>query len=332
MAFPSQKEIDVVTLGDDSTLKYMRLGNEFPTTAKWQSDGKWFSDVPIMFSTGRSRVELIAPTPYGKVLYQETRTGLLLKEYWESLGHTITRPLTGVSWAPNRLDIFGLGKDGQVLHKTLAHGSWLPSKDGWEDLGSSFFLHPQVLSTIPGRLDLLCVKDYGSGLYHKRWDGSSWKPSTTEWTEITSQGHLWMSPPTAVASDRSRLNIFMHASGKVYYGATEDFYWTFHWDAVEQPGKGAFTSRPAAVLSRAGRIDLFCLRSDHELYHRALLLYENRWDPCDWWESLGGDFDSAPTAISRRFGKVHVFCKGCDEAVYYMNLDEKEWKSLGCPG
>ena len=85
---PSAEEVKVAVLGDDSTLRYKTIENGIPTT-NWQSDGKWFSDTPVMFSTRRSRLEIIAPTPYGKVLYQETRTGLLLKEQWESLGDTI---------------------------------------------------------------------------------------------------------------------------------------------------------------------------------------------------------------------------------------------------
>src|SRR6202012_4785448 len=280
---PSQKEIDVTVLDDDSTLRYLRLENGVPTTSKWLSDGKWFSDVPLLFSTARSRTQIIAPTPYGKVLYQETRTGLLLKEYWESLGHTITGPLTAVSWAPNRLDIFGLGKLGQVLHKTLANGSWLPSKEAWNDLGGSFSLPPQVLSTVPGRLDLFCVKDYDSALYHKWWDGSSWLPSETDWE---SRGYKWMSPPAAVATDRNRLDLFMRASGKIHHGVIKNNDWAFYWWAIDHPGNEVFIGRLAAILSVPGCVELFCLRSDNELYHRTFLLYENRWDPGDRWNSL----------------------------------------------
>ncbi|KAJ9615047.1 hypothetical protein H2200_001121 [Cladophialophora chaetospira] len=329
VAFSSPKEIDVMVLGDDSTLKHLRLENGTATTAKWQSDGKWFADAPIISSTSRSRVEVIAPTPYGKVLHQETRTGLLSKEYWESLGHTITGPLTAVAWAPNRLDIFGLGTDGQVLQKTLSNGTWLPSKEGWRELGGSFSLPPQVVSTIPGRLDLLCVKDYGDALYHKWWDGSSWKPSESEWEP---RGHAWMSPPTVVATDRNRLDCFMRADGKIHHGVVIGNDWVFYWWSIGHSGPGAFIGRPAAVCSRHGRIEVFCLRDDNELYHKTFLLHELRWDPPDNWNSLGGEFASAPTAVSSPLGKIYIFCKGYDGEVYYMNLDDKEWKSLGWPG
>lgn len=95
--------------------------------------------------------QIIASTLYGKVLDEETRTGLSLKEYlleyWKPLGHTITRPLPGVSWAPNRPDILGREQDDQVLHKIVANGSGLPSKDVWEELWGLVFssLHKYCL-------------------------------------------------------------------------------------------------------------------------------------------------------------------------------------------
>lgn len=104
------------------------------------------------------------------------------------------------------------------------------------------------------------------------------------------------------------------------------------WTDIAQPDKVPWISQPAAVFTRAGRIELFCLGCDHEIYHRAYLFYEKRWDPEDMWSSLGGDFASAPTAISSRSGKVYVFCKGIDEEIYFRDLNDKEWKSLGYAG
>jgi len=62
-ACPSQKEMNVLVLGDDSTLNYMTLDSGVPTTPNWQTDGKWFSNRPLVFSTRRSRLEIITPTP-----------------------------------------------------------------------------------------------------------------------------------------------------------------------------------------------------------------------------------------------------------------------------
>ena len=56
---------------------------------------------------------------------------------WEQLGGSFSSPPAVVSWGPDRLDIFALGKDFSVRHKTWAF-QWLPSQLGWEDIGGAF--------------------------------------------------------------------------------------------------------------------------------------------------------------------------------------------------
>jgi hypothetical protein len=350
VAFPSASEIDVVVLGDDSTLKRIRLLDGEPTTSTWQSDGKWFADSPLTFSRNRSRLEVIAPTPNGKVLYQDTRTGLLLREYWDSLGGTITGPLTAVASTPNRLDVFGLGVGGRVKHKILANRSWLPSKEMWYDLGGSFSLPPLVLSRLPGRFDLLCMREHDSALYHSWWDGEIWHPRVTNpedqetpenddangipgWAH---RGYKFSAPPTAVATSPNRIDLFMldHV-GNIQHGIIQNNNWDVYWWAVprsaDQCGKAVFIGRPQAVLNGAESIDLFALRSDNKLHTKRFLIHDNKWDPPDEWDCLGGHFSSAPLAATRRSGESYVFCKGTDEEIHYMDLKSREWKSLGYP-
>jgi hypothetical protein len=57
---------------------------------------------------------------------------------WEWLGGTFNSPPAVVSWAPNRLDIFGLGVNNEMLHKWRDGSSWGPSQTGWETLGGIF--------------------------------------------------------------------------------------------------------------------------------------------------------------------------------------------------
>ena len=42
------------------------------------------------------------------------------------------------SWAPDRLDIFGLGTDNQMFHKAWDGSNWRPSPTDWEPLGGIF--------------------------------------------------------------------------------------------------------------------------------------------------------------------------------------------------
>jgi hypothetical protein len=94
---------------------------------------------------------------------------------WEPLGGVFTSPPAAVSWGLNRLDIFGLGQDHSIFHKSWDGSNWGP----WEPLGGVFTSLPAAVSWGPNRLDIFGLgQDHG--MYHKWWDGSTWGPSGWE--------------------------------------------------------------------------------------------------------------------------------------------------------
>ena len=56
---------------------------------------------------------------------------------WEPLGGIFNSPPAAVSWGPNRLDIFGLGVNNEMLHKWWDGTDWRPSQTGWEPLSGT---------------------------------------------------------------------------------------------------------------------------------------------------------------------------------------------------
>jgi hypothetical protein len=54
-------------------------------------------------------------------------TGPPTRGSWTWLGGAFSSPPAVVSWAPNRLDIFGLGDDRAMYQKTWDGSQWLPS-------------------------------------------------------------------------------------------------------------------------------------------------------------------------------------------------------------
>ena len=86
-----------------------------------------------------------------------------------------------VSWAPGRLDIFGLGTNNEMFHKWW-QGSWGPSQTGWEPLGGVFNSAPSVAAWAANRLDIFGLGT-NNEMFHKWWQGS-WGPSQTGWEPL----------------------------------------------------------------------------------------------------------------------------------------------------
>src|SRR5205085_2758999 len=135
---------------------------------------------------------------------------------WEPLGGIFNSPPTAVSWGFGRLDIFGLGVENTMFHKwwdpiwKAPDGTnWGPSQTDWQPLGDTVVFNspPAAVSWAPNRLDIFGV---GVGvnkngkpttpqntMFHKWWDGTSWKPSPTDWKPL--DGATFISPPAAVS-------------------------------------------------------------------------------------------------------------------------------------
>jgi len=54
-------------------------------------------------------------------------------------------------------------------------------------LGGKILADPVAVSWGPNRLDIFCV-GADKALHHKAWDGSNWKPSTTDWESLAKPG------------------------------------------------------------------------------------------------------------------------------------------------
>lgn len=74
------------------------------------------------------------------------------------------------TWASNRLDIFGIGTDNAMYHKSWNGSQWSSS---WEALGSVFNSSPSAVAWSTNRLDIFALGT-DNAMYHKAWTGSQW--------------------------------------------------------------------------------------------------------------------------------------------------------------
>jgi neutral ceramidase len=78
--------------------------------------------------------------------------------------------VAAVSWGANRLDIFGIGLDNAMYHRSWDGSAWLRD---WENLGGAFISPPAAVSWGANRLDIIAI-GLDNAMYYRAWDGSAW--------------------------------------------------------------------------------------------------------------------------------------------------------------
>ena len=77
--------------------------------------------------------------------------------------------LVAVSWGPDRIDLFWVGEDRALMHRSLDGSAW--SAD--ESLGGELTGTPAVSSSGADRIDVFAAGRDGR-LWHRWWNGSEW--------------------------------------------------------------------------------------------------------------------------------------------------------------
>jgi Repeat of unknown function (DUF346) len=232
-----------------------------------------------------------------------------------------------VSWAPNRLDIFGLGVNNDMFHKWWDGSSWGPSQADWEPLGGIFNSPPAAVAWAPDRLDIFGL-GVNNDMFHKWWDGGSWGPSQTDWETL---GGTFNSPPVVVSWAPGRLDIFGLGVNNEMLHKWWDPAWLgsdgTHWGPSQtdwEPLGGIFNSPPAAVAWAPDRLDIFGLGVNNDMFHKW-------WDGSSWgpsqtdWETLGGTFNSPPAVVSWAPGRLDIFGLGVNNDMFHKWWDGSSW-------
>ena len=206
--------------------------------------------------------------------------------------HVDTTPRT------HRVDVFGLGLDYAMYHKTL-WGAAADDPGPWESLGGVFTSAPAAIA-LAGRI---YVFGLGSDLsmYWRTWNGSAWSGA---WEPI---GGYFSSTPVIVSWAPGRFDVFARGADfslrhRLFEGGT----WAGEWQNLG----GSLASAPAAVTWGQDRLDVFAIaKDDGGLIHRW-------WDGDIWndWEhiagkSVGDDVASLQRRPRRRGaqGRLDVF-------------------------
>ena len=227
--------------------------------------------------------------------------------------------LEAVSWARERIDVFGVATDGQIVHKAWDGSQWRPTQAVWELHGGMFAGRPAVASWGEGRLDVFGTS-VGGTLLHQAFD-AGWRPAPRTWESL---GGNSLGEPAVVAWGPNRLDVFVIAgTGRMLHKA-----WAGEWlpspTGWEDLG-GSLTGRPAAVSWEPGRIDVFAVGTDGALQHKA-------WDGVAWrpspsdWADLGGSLQGSPAAVSWGPGRLDVFVVSASGEMLHKAFAGDAWQ------
>ena len=111
----------------------------------------------------------------------------------KALGGTGKNRISVTSVDSDRLDVFVLGKNNQLMHRVLIEDKW----EDWEDLGGNFISSPECLAM--GEESLHCfLIGADRALMHKSFNGDSW----SEWV---SSAQSLIEKPSCVVVNRATI-------------------------------------------------------------------------------------------------------------------------------
>lgn len=252
---------------------------------------------------------------------------------FEHLGGTFAGPPAAVALGADRLEVFGLGSDYALYHKSYnvqadATGNhWSPE---WEDLGGDLTSTPAAVSTATNRVDIFALGPDQGMLYRTR-TGTAW----SAWKEL---GGCFTSAPVILPVGSDTFDIFARGPDFLVYQSRLTAEGQSDWAALG----GGLLREPIAASAPAA------VRVHDELYVFVVgadwAMWFTRFDGTVWkpWSSLGGTFVSEPVVIalfpqidqigtgSRRIDLFGV--QSGDHALLHNWLDQGGWRDQGWQG
>lgn len=241
---------------------------------------------------------------------------------WTSLG----APGPGVLGSPvgghdadGRLELFVVSKDGNLWHRvqTAPNGSWGP----WQP----------VVATNPGISSPAAVGYNADGrmeVYGMQSGGTVWHVWQTALNGGWSGGGSLGAPAggimggvTVGKNHDGRLELFGVGSDRqlhhIWQTAPNDG-WS-GWGSLGAPGPGVSIGDPRVTHNADGRLELFLLANDQNVWHIWQTAPNNGWSG---WGSLGKPAvqisNGAPFVGRNADGRIEVFATGADGSIYHI--------------
>jgi hypothetical protein len=216
-----------------------------------------------------------------------------------------------------RVDLFSIGTDSNVIHKSFNGSQWKPSDKEWDNLGGQSMYEPTYISRKNDLINVF-ILNFKRELLHKTFDGQRWQ----DWENL---GGTWAERPSVISSNPDRLEVFVVGqNGRLYCKRLEGRSFSKQFEDLG----GQFIAPIAAVSRDKDRIDLFGTTPDRKIHRKY---YDGKnWGPkgaSGEWENMGGNCYDMPRAVSIDNKRIDLFCVGDDSALYSRTFDGNKWNS-----
>jgi hypothetical protein len=197
-------------------------------------------------------------------------------------GALVLGPVMAGRSGDGRIEVFVIDQDGRLWNtrQTSANGTFT----GWNAFGNPGVAlddRPGLARSADGRLELF-VRGTDNRLYHQWETGVGtfvWSGWNTFDADSTPAGGLADHPVVAPSAD-GRLELFLTgADGNIYHSwqVQASGGWSAPWVSEGSAGGGFTAAAPALGRNGDGRLELFAVARDGNLYHKWQTAASNGW-------------------------------------------------------
>ncbi|KAI4172289.1 MAG: hypothetical protein LQ346_008631 [Caloplaca aetnensis] len=338
-----ENRVDVFRLVENNVSHKWWDGHQWnPANYALETLGNGLATPPVAISWGVDRLDVFGLDDHNVIKHQ----------YWdgtawrphthelENLGGACDSQyaISPTTWGKDRLDVFCVGLDGDLLHQYYDGSQWQPSTGSLESLGGELAGDPSVVSWGKDRLDIFCVTE-GGDIAHLYYDGSQW----SEWETFKNAAVVFQPDGiTATSWGKDRLDIFGTSvdelGGRLYHIYWDGTRWS-DFEKLDDENKLILPFGRASVTSWApNRLDVVMKRTLGQLYYYKY--YDGigqAWRPSttDWYVKSDRDsFTSNPTVVSWGENRLDIFGISHDELLHQAWTgsdwypDATEWELL----
>lgn len=179
--------MDLFSIGAEGSVIHKWLEREKwnPSLGDWVSLGGAFVG-PIYAAAiqGTSRVHLVAIDADGNASYKEIKRRSLASDghAWHNIGGGGFSGEIRLVSSEQQLELFAIGRNGEVLYKALRGHDWSPAKKEWRRIAGPYAGPLTTQRIRDGRLVVL-ARNADRRLYALEWDSVA-QQAVGEWTEL----------------------------------------------------------------------------------------------------------------------------------------------------